>query len=75
MSDDQARIDNSDKSNPMLRIDVGDYGYGFSVQMLSAEDQEWLLSVLSRQMQDIHDRAVINTKLEFQQSLRSLAGL
>jgi len=75
MSSNQARINNSDKSNSMLQIDIGNYGYGFSVQMLSVKDQEWLLSVLSRQMQDIHDRAVKETKDEFQQNLRSLAGL
>ena len=75
MKNKRARIDTSDESNPMIKIDVGDSRYGFSVQMLSLKDQEWLLDVLPQQMQDIHDRAVKDTVDKFQKSLRELAGL
>lgn len=75
MINKRARIDDSDDQNPMIKIDVGDYRYGFSVRMLSPKDREWLLDVLPRQMQDIHDRAIKETTDKFQKSLRELAGL
>ena len=71
----EAKINNSDEHNPMISIIVGDYGYGFSVEMLSESDKKWLLSVLPRQMQEIHDRAVYETRKEIQTGIKALLGI
>ncbi|MHA1835398.1 MAG: hypothetical protein ACTSYQ_00455 [Candidatus Odinarchaeia archaeon] len=67
----EAKINDRD----MIDIVVGDYGYGFSVAMLSEEDKKWLLSVLPRQMQEIHDRAVYKTRIEIQTGIKKLLGV
>lgn len=69
------RIKSEIDGNDMLEIKVGDYIYRHTVRFLEKDKQEWLMGVLDQQMKDIHERAVRDTKKEFQGKLRELTGL
>lgn len=73
--DKQWKIDTYDKYNPILRITIAGYEYSFTIRDVPEDSHEWLAEVLTRQMQEIHDRAVGNTQRTFQEGMKSLLGI
>jgi hypothetical protein len=63
------------EGNPVLKIEVGGYSYGFTVRSVPEEDREWLLAVVARQLQEVHDTAVRDTRLEIQKGIKTLLGI
>ncbi len=64
-----------DKENPCLKAVIGGYEYYFSVSSFDETRYDWLCDVLGRQMQEIHDRAVLKTTREIQADLKRLIGI
>jgi hypothetical protein len=64
-----------DEHNPILEVVVADYRYGFTVRNVEKDSHEWLMGVVSRQMQEIHDRAVHSTRQEIQLGMKKLLGI
>ena len=52
----------------MLTITVEGVDYQFNAGALKGGNQNWIGGVLARQMQEIHDRAVRETKLAIKDS-------
>jgi hypothetical protein len=75
MSDRAEIVEYGKDGNPQIQIDIGDKQYGFSVKSVPAESRMWLLSVVDRQMTEIHDRAVIETKLSMQKEFKKMFGI
>jgi hypothetical protein len=70
-----AQIKRYDEDNPQIEVVIADRNYGFSVRSFSEDDREWLLEVLPRQMQEIHDRAVHSTRQDIQTGMKKLLGI
>jgi hypothetical protein len=69
------KIDNSDKYNPILKIEVDDYLYSLSLSHVDEKCHIWLGEVLERQMNEIHKRACKNTKKQIQKDFCDSLGL
>lgn len=61
--------------NPKIKLEIAGRNYGFTVQGFPEESYEWLVEVLERQMQEIHNHAVSDTRAEFRKKARELLGL
>ena len=57
------------------RFEIGGYNYSFSLRPVDSGSKEHLVSMLERQMQKIHDRAVEKTTEDFQKRLQQLIGI
>jgi hypothetical protein len=68
-------LDYSDEHNPQIIMEVGGYGYCFTIRDVEKEAHQWLLGVISRQMQEVHDRATAHATKEIQDGLQKLLGL
>ena len=70
-----AYVDTKTESYPRLTVQIDGYNYGFNVKGFPEGNYEWLVEVVERQMQEIHNRAVAKTKKEFQTKARELLGV
>ena len=61
--------------NPMIEMEIGGYCYSFTVDSVPKENHQWLLDVVSSQMQEVHDRAVQSTKADLQNGIKSLLDI
>lgn len=68
-------INTRDKHNPMIVLEIDGYNYGFSIIGFPEESYDWLVGVLERQMQQIHNRATDKAKEEIQGEFKKLLGL
>jgi hypothetical protein len=71
----ETRIQRYDENNPVLEVVVADRTYSFTVRNVEENSHEWLMGVVSRQMQEIHDRAVHNTRQDIQIGMKKLLGI
>jgi len=71
----EARITRYDESNPVLEVTIADHRYSFTVRNVEEDSHEWLMGVISSQMQEVHDRAVHSTRQEIQTEMKRLLGI
>lgn len=69
------RIDNYDKHNPCMQINVGDRRIEFSVASVQPDAHEWLGEVLDRQINEMVDRRVREAVEAHKKALRDLLGV
>ena len=67
--------DRSDPLNPTANIEIGGRTYRHSIADIPYERHEWYLSVIERQMQDIHDHAVNDTRQQIRDDFKRLLCL
>jgi len=65
----------SQPHNPKIHLEIAGRNYGFAVHGFPEESYEWVVEVLERQMQEIHDHAVSDTRENFRKAARELLGL
>ena len=68
-------INTTDPDFPVLRLKVGGYSYGFSVNCVRTDAREWLAEIFEQQMTQVHNRAVEKTRKEIQKEARKLFGI
>lgn len=71
----KSRIDTYNKNNPIAEITVDDYPYRFSLCSVDKDSHDWIIDVISYQMQKIHNRAVTKTTASIQSKLQKLIGV
>ncbi len=62
-------------NNPLFEIDFDSTRYSFSVKDFPEDRHEWLVSVLSRQMTELYQRARDNRTTEIRKGFKQLLGL
>lgn len=65
----------TDPDNPMLKIEIAGRLYQFTVRPVEESARSWLLDILKRQMQDIHDNAIADYKKRVRAGLSELLGV
>jgi len=68
-------IDYSEDHNPMVRLEIDGDCYGFSVSSVHKDSHDWLLHVLKRQMQEIHDKATMKAINEIRKDFKNILGI
>lgn len=71
----KAEIQTYDENCPMLYIELGGHGYQFSVKPVDEDSRQWLLEVVSRQMQQVHNRATSAERKRMQKEFKGLLGI
>jgi len=60
---------------PVARFFVDDKEYSFCVKDFPEENHKWLLDVVGKQMQQIHDRATLRATRKVQNGMKELLGI
>lgn len=69
------RICYEEEHNPQIKMEIGGYSYSFTVRDVDENSHEWLLEVISRQMQEVHDRAKANERLDIETKFKEMFNI
>lgn len=71
----KTEIEEYDEGWPELYVEVGGYGYSFSIRCVEKDSREFIQKMVSRNMKEVYERARQEKELEMQKSFKELLGI